>query len=686
MNVYRSTSNNSQPLVMTLSLEQQLLASGDDSQSLVELPAWHCDLLADIAASHGSLSKWSPGIAPSQPDLASFAQHGCLDHSPGLVILKHPNGIIPLELISVIIICTVLYMKLMRWLETRNYYRLVAKVRLRREAAFKKMKNAINQIKEMETYQGNSDSAHFFSLPDLCKSINKGDVSPSYVLHAYLEQALEATRKFNCIVDFLPECQTQLADLHNAKKGLLYGIPVSIKESINYKDHDSTCGLRKFINRPASEDSVIVKVLKKQGAIPFVKTNVPQTLLSFECSNPIYGQTINPLNAKRSPGGSSGGEATLIAAGGSILGIGTDLGGSIRFPAACCGICGFKPTSNRLSKIGLTGNMAGQKIFESMVGPLAKDVDSLALCMKALLCEDMFHLDPSVPPIPFNEQMYTNTKRLRIGYFENDEYWIPTPSMKRAVLETKELLEKAGHTLVSFTPPNVYNAMNELVFPGLLADKCVTLMESLKGDVIDPSMKFQISICSVPEAMKKFLYYILKPFVSTNVCSQMDLAEGKTNKALEISVKDLWKLHYAAMAYRDEYLNAWRKNNIEVLLCPSIGPAFKLGCGGKLSAASSYTIIFSLLNCPAGVVPVTKVTEEDEEELQLYKGYINDFWDKVFKKGVTGGVGLPLSVQCVALPWHDELCLCFMKEVERLVRKRKGTLEPLDLSRQSIDA
>ncbi|XP_060685575.1 vitamin D3 hydroxylase-associated protein-like [Hemiscyllium ocellatum] len=564
---------------------------------------------------------------------------------------QHPNGIIPLELISVIIICTVLYMKLMRWLETRNYYRLVAKVRLRREAAFKKMKNAMSQIKEMETYQGNSDSAHFFSLPDLCKSINKGDISPSYVLHAYLEQALEATRKFNCIVDFLPECQTQLADLHNAKKGLLYGIPVSIKESINYKDHDSTCGLRKFINKPASEDSVIVKVLKKQGAIPFVKTNVPQTLLSFECSNPIYGQTINPLNAKRSPGGSSGGEATLIAAGGSILGIGTDLGGSIRFPAACCGICGFKPTSNRLSKIGLTGNMAGQKIIESMVGPLAKDVDSLALCMKALLCEDMFHLDPTVPPIPFNEQVYTNTKRLRIGYFENDEYWIPTPSMKRAVRETKELLEEAGHTLVSFTPPKVYNAMNELVFPGLLADKCVTLMESLKGDVIDPNMKYQISICSLPEAMKKFLYYILKPFT-----------------------------------YRDEYLDAWRKHNIEVLLCPSIGPAFKLGCGGKLSAASSYTIIFSLLNCPAGVVPVTKVTEEDEEELQIYKGYINDFWDKVFKKGVTGGVGLPLSVQCVALPWQDELCLCFMKEVERLVRERKGSLEPLGQSRQSIDA
>ncbi|XP_020391569.2 vitamin D3 hydroxylase-associated protein-like [Rhincodon typus] len=570
-------------------------------------------------------------------------------------------------------------MKLMRWLETRNYYRLVAKARLRREAAFQKMEKAMIQVKQMETSKTKINSALFFSLPDLCKSINKGDVSPSYVLHTYLEKALEATRKFNCITDFLPECQTQLADLHNVKKGLLYGIPISIKENINYKGHDSTHGLRKYINRPASEDSVIVQVLKKQGAIPFVKTNVPQTLLSFECSNPIYGQTINPLNAMRSPGGSSGGEAALIAAGGSILGIGTDVGGSIRFPAACCGICGFKPTSNRLSKIGLSGSLSGQKTLESMVGPLAKDVDSLALCMRALLCEDMFHLDPSVPPIPFNEQMYTSTKQLRIGYFENDGYWIPTPSMKRAIMETKRLLEEAGHTLVSFTPPKVYYAMNELIFPGLLADKCVTLLESLRGDIIDPNLKFQMSICCMPEAMKKFLYYLLKPF-TPRIAASFKAMTGIG------SVKELWKLHLAVMDYRDEYLNAWRKHNIEVLLCPSIGPAFKIGCAGKLSAASSYTIIFNLLNFPAGVVPVTKVTEEDEEELQLYNGYTNDFWDKTFKKAVTGSVGLPLSVQCVALPWHDELCLCFMREVERLVKKRKGTSVPPEKSHQSVHA
>ncbi|XP_059840044.1 fatty-acid amide hydrolase 1-like isoform X2 [Hypanus sabinus] len=137
------------------------------------------------------------------------------------------------------------------------------------------------------------------------------------------------------------------------------------------------------------------------------------------------------------------------------------------------------------------------------------------------------------------------------------------------------------------------------------------------------------------------------------------------------SVKELWKHHVAVMAYREEYLNAWKHQNIEVLLCPSLGPALNIGYAGKLSAASSYMVIFNLLNFPAGVLPVTKVTEEDEKELMNYTGYRNDIWDRTFKKAMAGGVDLPLAVQCVALPWQDELCLRFMKEVERLVNLKK---------------
>ncbi|NXD17570.1 VDHAP protein, partial [Nothocercus nigrocapillus] len=224
-------------------------------------------------------------------------------------------------------------------------------------------------------------------------------------------KALEVTQQTNCLRHFIPECAEQLQEIRRRKeKGLLYGIPISIKDHIGHKGHLSTCGLVQFLNAPVQEDSVLVKVLKRQGAIPFALTNVPQSLFRYyDCSNAIFGQTLNPLNHQKSPGGSSGGEGALIAGGGSILGIGSDIGGSIRLPSSFCGLCGLKPTSDRLSVwyTCLLKVDAGSCPLPvpCALGPMARDVDSLALCMKALLCEEMFRLDPTVPPIPFNEQV-----------------------------------------------------------------------------------------------------------------------------------------------------------------------------------------------------------------------------------------------------------------------------------------
>ncbi|NXM64964.1 VDHAP protein, partial [Illadopsis cleaveri] len=211
-------------------------------------------------------------------------------------------------------------------------------------------------------------------------------------------EALEVNQEVNCVTDFIHGCEDQLKKLKKQKeKGLLYGIPISIKDHINCKGHISSGGMVKFLGQVKEEDSVVVQVLKHQGGIPFVKTNIPQTMINYDCSNLIFGQTLNPLNPQKSPGGSSGGEGALIAGGGSILGIGSDVAGSIRLPSSFCGLCGLKPTGNRIRPFVLT--------VTAMLGPMARDVDSLALCMKALLCQEMFQLDPTVPPIPFDEQV-----------------------------------------------------------------------------------------------------------------------------------------------------------------------------------------------------------------------------------------------------------------------------------------
>ncbi|NXE39658.1 VDHAP protein, partial [Ptilorrhoa leucosticta] len=218
-------------------------------------------------------------------------------------------------------------------------------------------------------------------------------------------EALEVNREVNCVTDFIHGCEGQLQKLKKQKeKGLLYGIPISIKDHINCKGHISSGGMVKFLGQVKEEDSVIVQVLKHQGGIPFVKTNIPQTMINYDCSNLIFGQTLNPLNHQKSPGGSSGGEGALIAGGGSILGIGSDVAGSIRLPSSFCGLCGLKPTGNRISPPGCSDSPFVLAVT-GMLGPMARDVDSLALCMKALLCQEMFQLDPTVPPIPFDEEV-----------------------------------------------------------------------------------------------------------------------------------------------------------------------------------------------------------------------------------------------------------------------------------------
>lgn len=155
-------------------------------------------------------------------------------------------------------------------------------------------------------------------------------------------------------------------------RGPLHGIPVSFKDqctcfgpasklkflltpdSVEIPGYDASMGFTRFANKPCSSSAHLVSQFRERGAIIIAKTNVPQTMLSFECSNPIFGRTTNPwsFNAAHTCGGSSGGEAALLAQNGSALGVGSDIGGSLRIPTAYCGIFSLKPGWGRLSKIG----------------------------------------------------------------------------------------------------------------------------------------------------------------------------------------------------------------------------------------------------------------------------------------------------------------------------------------------
>ncbi|XP_050817664.1 fatty-acid amide hydrolase 1-like [Gopherus flavomarginatus] len=555
---------------------------------------------------------------------------------------------------------------LLRWRGRSGLRRAVAEAGRRRQLALGRMEEAAGRFREQNP-DVEADPILSLSLVELSEKLRDGSLSPDWVFYTYMDKALQVTKEINCVTDYLQESESQLQQVkRQKKKDLLYGVPVSIKDSINCKGHDSTLGLVKRLNQPAAEDCVVVQVLKRRGALPFVKTNVPQSLLNYDCSNLIFGQTVNPLDHSKTPGGSSGGEGALISSGGSILGIGTDVGGSLRIPAAFCGICSLKATGGRLSKKGMVSSIPGQKSAVVGVGPMARDVDSLVLCMRALLCEDMFHLDPTVPPVPFNEEVFSSSRPLRVGYYDTDSFTMPGPSMRRAVLETKQLLENAGHTLVPFKPCRIEHLMFDISVRGLFADGCSTFLDRLQGELEDPNIKQLLLLSKAPGWLRSLLSWISKPIVP-----RLAKVLGNMN---ERSVKELWKLHCEIEEYCQEFITEWRKLDLDVMLCPVVGPAFQVGFPGKLSVAASYTILYNYLDFPAGVVPVTAVTKEDEEELKNHRGHYNDWWDKVFVKAIRGGVGLPVAVQCVALPWQEELCLRFMKEVETLTRRRQRNL------------
>ncbi|XP_039340934.1 vitamin D3 hydroxylase-associated protein-like [Mauremys reevesii] len=582
-----------------------------------------------------------------------------------------PEGGVDPRAVVALLCGSAVAMLALRWVGQRQIQEKMDQARRTRDLSLEQMEKVARQFKQQNP---GIQADHILSLPlvELAEKLKEGSLSPESVLYMYIDRALEVTREVNCVTGFMQGCEEQLREVQRQKeRGLLYGVPVSIKDHIGCKGHVSTSGLVQFLGRAEEEDSVIVQVLKRQGAIPFVKTNVPQSMINYDCSNLIFGRTVNPLNHKKSPGGSSGGEGALIAGGGSILGFGTDVAGSIRLPSSFCGLCGLKPTGNRLSTHGLASPIAGMKSVTGMVGPMARDVDSLALCMRALLCDDMFRLDPTVPPLPFNEEVYSSSVSLRIGYYDGDGYFQPSPSMRRAVQETKKLLQEAGHTLVPFTPPRIDYVVDELFTRGLFSDGAANLLDKFKGDIVDPTLKSQINCYRLPILVKKILALILKP-VYPRIARDLNALCGVG------SAKNLWKHHVAVAAYRTEFIAKWRKLELDVMLCPALGPAFNKGYPGKLFAASSYTNLYNVLNFPAGVVPVSAVTEADEEELKNYKGHYGDPWDKRLREAVEGAVGLPVAVQCVALPWQEELCLRFMKEVETLARERKRNVGPDD--------
>jgi amidase len=223
----------------------------------------------------------------------------------------------------------------------------------------------------------------FRTASELAADLAAGRIGSLELLDHFIARIDEHDGKLNAVVvrdyDRAREAARAI-DAARAKgeaTGPLAGLPMTVKESHNIAGLKTTWGSTDFADNVANEDSVVVQRLKRAGAVIFGKTNVPYMLADWQSYNDIYGQTNNPHDLGRSPGGSSGGCAAAIAAGLTGLEIGSDIGGSIRNPAAFCGVYGLKPTWDIVPYVGhaLLPTLSTPDI--TVTGPIARGIDDL---------------------------------------------------------------------------------------------------------------------------------------------------------------------------------------------------------------------------------------------------------------------------------------------------------------------
>ena len=254
--------------------------------------------------------------------------------------------------------------------------------------------------------------------------IRQRKISPHELFRLHLDRIAEINPSINAVVEVMPESAP--------RPGPFSGVPFSIKDSIGVKGTVCSAGTLGYKNAPRSmRDATLVARLRAAGAVPIARTNLPDLLFAFESDNFIFGRTNNPYNLSRTSGGSSGGEAALIASCGSPFGLGSDAGGSVRLPAHYCGIASLKPTSGRLPRTGHVPPAGGwiERLWQ--IGPMARHVEDLQAMMPILLGSDSE--DWTVVPMPYEGPAM---KDLRIAYFAD-----------RADAGTQRVVAEAGKAL-----------------------------------------------------------------------------------------------------------------------------------------------------------------------------------------------------------------------------------------------
>ncbi|KAH8668255.1 general amidase-like protein [Tricladium varicosporioides] len=441
-----------------------------------------------------------------------------------------------------------------------------------------------------------------FDATSLAEAIRSKSLTAEQVTVAFCKRAAIAQQVCNCLTEIFFDKAIERAkwldqEYQRTGKtvGPLHGVPVSLKDTFKVAGYDASIGIASLAENPARENSLLVDIFLEAGAVLYCKTNIPQTLMALDSDNNLFGRVLNPRNTKLTAGGSSGGEGALAAMRGSVLGVGTDVGGSIRIPAMCNGLYGIKPSYQRIPYVGQeNGSKEGaSKIgLPASAGPITGSLRDCELFFKVVADSQPWERDPSLVLGDWRHQGEVGSQPV-IGVIRRDEIIEPLPPVGAVLEETVQSLRRAGVEVVEIDAPAFR--------------KCQSLANKFFG--IDGANYMFDLLEKTEEPLTNWL-------------------STRLRRKSPISPDKLVEIHARKTELETEMLQIWKDpktgRKIDAIILPvaphPVPPIDRWN-------GVSYTSSFVLLDYPAGTLPVRDFKESDMEgEMRDSKPLGN--WDK----------------------------------------------------------
>ncbi|GAQ07706.1 putative amidase C550.07 [Aspergillus lentulus] len=485
------------------------------------------------------------------------------------------------------------------------------------------------------------------SATALVAGMGAGLLSAEEVVIAFLKRAVLGHQLFNFATEFMAERAISRAkelDEHFKRTGKLvgplHGVPFSVKEHIEIKGRTCNAGFVAWVDNIANEDALLVQYLEKAGAVFHVRTNQPQSLMHLCCDNNLTGPTRNPYNRTLSPGGSSGGEGASMGFKCAALGVGTDIGGSIRAPAGFCGAYGFRPTALRIPATGIKVPGPGQESIHGTAGPLAsQSVEDLDLFQRAVIDQEPWETETSLVPLPWRR--VKATKNMTVGIMWDDGCVRPHPPVTRALHHAKEKLLAAGLKVVDWEPyrhDHGWEIISSLYFPDAANSQRTILSQS--GEPILALTEWA------------FAY----------------------SRGSPLTIPENWALNCQRDAYRDAYHALMKSRAVDFILCPVY-----VGAAAVMGEAQywNYTAIWNILDYPGVVFPSGLIVDP---ALDLVDGGYRPRsevdareWAKYRPERYEGA---PIGLQLVGQRFKDEETLAAAGLVSDIVQGKGEDIKP----------